>query len=1261
MGGCRVLTVTALTNAEYLLGSVALGIDEYYMGVGEAPGVWMGHWSAGLGVQGVVEADALRALIDGNDPTTGAQLLVGLRERKVKAFDLTFSAPKGASLLWALGSEPVADVVMAAHREAVAVALGFLEERAALARIQVDGLRRHVPTEGWAVAAFVHRTSRTGDPQLHTHCLVPNVVRREDGRCVAIAARPMFVWARATGSIYQAELQRLLSLRLGVEWQADRNNTREIGGFTPQSLRTFSKRTVEIEAELEATGASYEAPALRMRADDQASLATRPAKDHTATPQLLSGRWQAEAAEIGLEIGTGLERQVCWRDPDLRAIEFDEIADRLVDDEHGLCAHSARFAEHDVIAHVAGLSAGRLSTVEITDIAERFLRSDLVVRLTPNASKSGWEPARWSTVAQRDIEDDTLRILDRLSQRAGTPIAGPTIAGRLDAVGFLGADQRQAVSTLCGPGGSVRTVLAPAGYGKTAMAHVAAGCATTDGRPVIAVATTAKAVAELEAAGLSARTIARFRYDLCDGPLPAGAVVILDEISQTSTLDVHSVLAAVDDCPGGQLWVLGDPRQAPSVKAGGIAAEIETRADAATIPAAWLTVNRRQVDPDDRHALGILRCGDAFASQQLRRDHGWEHTAATPEDTRREMADAVTTDIVTQGPDTTIALVVSHAQAEDLTDRIRRRLNDSGAITGTSITGPGWTSDRQYQTGDRMLLHTRFGDRHSPLVNGTVGTITAVDDRSVLFDPDGGQPARLPESFIQGTRVDGSPNVSHAWARTVDGAQGGTWDHVHLLGTAALDAYRGYTAQSRSVQPTHTWNTATVPTVDFGGRLAHDPDPDEQVALALGRIPDTTMAAVNDPWTLDTQLRQIITAHQKILDHQPPDRSRQLDHAVHQLAAARTTLATADTAVDNARNALDGIGMLAPLTRNGRAQRHTLENQLSSRHAAAIDAAGSVAISEAKVARLTREQAAHDRHEHDHGWRLDAIDDTREQLSQHWTDVALACVRADQTLAYGVEPLRIGRQHLAGQLATIEASLPPDLSADRDRARTTLRTHSEARYNAEQQLARSQASLDEQLARRWPRRDKTAISQATSEVVAARQLVADTQGDENLARRDLADLDRHQKTWAAELVATATERHAHSLDIGQLDAALHLTRVDRVLRLADRPTQLHLDVLGPVPTGTAGRAVWYHQANRLERHLDHAIPNDDAWQRLINDLTITPTLARIADRHIAIRHHHEVTANDWAPIAQHAAAMHAATIEHARPALQHGPELDLGL
>src|SRR6478735_9243419 len=97
-----MLTVTALTNAEYVLSSVALGIDEYYTGVGEAPG----SWAKSLGLVGMVEADQLRAVIEGNDPSSQVRLLAG-RERTVKAFDLTFSAPKSVSLLWALGTEQV--------------------------------------------------------------------------------------------------------------------------------------------------------------------------------------------------------------------------------------------------------------------------------------------------------------------------------------------------------------------------------------------------------------------------------------------------------------------------------------------------------------------------------------------------------------------------------------------------------------------------------------------------------------------------------------------------------------------------------------------------------------------------------------------------------------------------------------------------------------------------------------------------------------------------------------------------------------------------------------------------------------------------------------------------------------------------------------------------------------------------------------------------------------------------------------------------
>lgn len=293
---CAVLTVTGLSNAEYLISSVALSIDEYYAGVGESPGVWAGRWAGTLGLAGVVDAEDLRALVEGRHPGSGAELLAGSRRRSVLAFDLTFSAPKSVSLLWALGSEETAGVVGAAHREAVAEALGFFEQRAAVARVQAKGVRRRAGTAGWVVAGFVHRTSREGDPQLRTHCLVPNLVRRADGRHVAFDAGPLFEWARAAGSVYQNHLQRALVGRLRVEWGPDRRNTRELEGFSRAQLRAFSKRSVAIETELEKQGAQYDSPGLRMRADDEASLATRTAKDRSFTPTLLAGRWQEEAA-----------------------------------------------------------------------------------------------------------------------------------------------------------------------------------------------------------------------------------------------------------------------------------------------------------------------------------------------------------------------------------------------------------------------------------------------------------------------------------------------------------------------------------------------------------------------------------------------------------------------------------------------------------------------------------------------------------------------------------------------------------------------------------------------------------------------------------------------------------------------------------------------------------------------------------------------------------------------------------------------------
>src|SRR5205807_4218808 len=95
----------------------------------------------------------------------------------------------------------------------------------------------------------------------------------------------------------------------------DRNGTREMAGIAPEQLRAFSKRTVAIEEHLAQIAIDHADRATLMRADDAASLATRPAKDKTLTPERLRERWADEADAVGLVTGDQLLRSVTREQP----------------------------------------------------------------------------------------------------------------------------------------------------------------------------------------------------------------------------------------------------------------------------------------------------------------------------------------------------------------------------------------------------------------------------------------------------------------------------------------------------------------------------------------------------------------------------------------------------------------------------------------------------------------------------------------------------------------------------------------------------------------------------------------------------------------------------------------------------------------------------------------------------------------------------------------------------------------------------------
>ncbi|MGQ0615976.1 MAG: hypothetical protein ACT4PW_03130 [Acidimicrobiia bacterium] len=371
-------------------------------------------------------------------------------------------------------------------------------------------------------------------------------------------------------------------------------------------------------------------------------------------------------------------------------------------------------------------------------------------------------------------------------------------------------------------------------------------------------------------------------------------------------------------------------------------------------------------------------------------------------------------DICDHGPSNVAVLAVSHADCEDLADRIRRQLHALGRIHGPEVTGPAWgTDDRRYAAGDRILVHVnlRLGDQR--VHNGTAAEVTAVDSLGLRVVLDGGRPALLSRELVAGARPDGTPNVSHAWARTIDGAQGGTWDHVHLLATPNLDRNTLYVGQSRGRYPTHTWNTVSTPSAEAHGNVVVDPrTPDQIVLAAAGRVPDTTFAAWDDPNVLDRRLRAERAEHEAALAAAPPDRRD--DH--------RRLAGVVDRLEGDARGNADALRRAEAhlrATRGPHLRRATRE-----RHLTAITARDRADVRLTDIqedlcharAQL-RDAAAGDerrrRWERTNQWRHDEIARIDGELGRHWTRAVLLAIDQDDPLAHGLHRLRSARLHLA--------------------------------------------------------------------------------------------------------------------------------------------------------------------------------------------------------------------------------------------------------
>ena len=295
-----MLGITKLPEGggSYYLSDLAAELGPGREPAGQGPGEWVGGGARGLGLQGAVEGHGLAAVLSGRHPGTDRELSGG--RRRVGGFDLTFSAPKSVSVLFALGRDEVAAEVVAAHRSAVGAAMGYVHRRALTVRRGSGDGRELLATGGPVAASFAHGLSRALDPHLHTHVVLANLAHGTDGRWSAVDGRGLFAHRAAIGSLYEAHLRDRLTTVLGVEWEPRRCGRREIAGTSPAVLGGLSSRSAEIRAHLagRVTPPGRAGPSGRARR--VAWAATREAKVVGVERDVLVSRWRAVARDAGL-------------------------------------------------------------------------------------------------------------------------------------------------------------------------------------------------------------------------------------------------------------------------------------------------------------------------------------------------------------------------------------------------------------------------------------------------------------------------------------------------------------------------------------------------------------------------------------------------------------------------------------------------------------------------------------------------------------------------------------------------------------------------------------------------------------------------------------------------------------------------------------------------------------------------------------------------------------------------------------------------
>ena len=713
-----------------------------------AASAWLGTGAAEAGLEGTVDPEAFRAVLEGVVPDGSGHRLGrigkdGERQHR-PGRDLTLSAPKSVSLAALVGGDAR---VVDTHDRAVARTVAWFEKNVAETRMKDPETGRMVRTGGQktVVAAFRHDTSRNLDPALHTHAVIANMVKDAEGKWRSMSNENLYASKMMLGALYRNELAAGLS-RLGYGIDKTHADGRfEIAGVSRGVVEAFSTRRAEIQAAM--AERNLGSPADNPRLAERAALMTRAGKRDIDRDEL-TGIWQKQAAELGFDArglvaeaaskgaaqaiqGPEMAAEMSAARTDVPAAGRDAVAANAPGADRGPAAEAvawavahlsereAVFARTDLLAAALAWNPGAAPVADIErEVAAREAAGTLHAARLP-----GLEDRLTTDRAVAD-ERETIALMRTGQGRGAAPMRGRAVDKALRN-GPLTHGQKEAVKLILSTDDRVVGVQGYAGSGKTTMLNRARGLLEKKGYEVRGLAPSASAARTLEGeAGIGAETLQRFlmRYSgVAEGRMTskgqkemrasfAKTALVVDEGSLASTVQARNLLRIADALRIPRVVLVGDEKQLDAVDAGKPFAQLQREG----MKTATMDEIMRQRDPALKAAVEASLAGDVRKA--------FEKLGSNIDEVKPDnLAGAAAARWLALSPEeraNTGLMAPSHALREGINEIVRERLVRDGAVHGPAmqserLVSKGYTNAEKslaanYAAGDVVAFHRPY-------------------------------------------------------------------------------------------------------------------------------------------------------------------------------------------------------------------------------------------------------------------------------------------------------------------------------------------------------------------------------------------------------------------------------------------------------------------------------------------------------------------------------------------------------------------------